>query len=127
MNLETQEVDSYKNGVSDYSIKDDNIYSIYKDTSGRIWIGSSTGLQYYNEQTDDFRRIKEEIIKKTRLTIYLKTIEALYGLPQLAMEFSHTTDSQKYGITIYQHLKHKTRIPENQLFACYKIKKTDYG
>ncbi len=64
MNLETQEVDSYKNGVSDYSIKDDNIYSIYKDTSGRIWIGSSTGLQYYNEQTDDFRRIKEEIIKK---------------------------------------------------------------
>ncbi len=63
MNLETQEVDSYKNGVSDYSIKDDNIYSIYKDTSGRIWIGSSTGLQYYNEQTDDFRRIKEEIIK----------------------------------------------------------------
>lgn len=63
MNLQTQEVHSYKNGVSDYSIKDDNIYSIYKDSSGRIWIGSLTGLQYYSEKTDNFRRVQEEIIK----------------------------------------------------------------
>lgn len=63
MNLQTQEMRSYKNGASDYSIKDDNIYSIYKDSSGRIWIGSLTGLQYYNEQSDNFRRIQEGIIK----------------------------------------------------------------
>jgi ligand-binding sensor domain-containing protein len=46
MDLQSQKIQSYKNGVSDNSIKDDNIYSIVKDSSGRVWLGSLTGLQY---------------------------------------------------------------------------------
>jgi len=63
INLRTQKVQSYKNGSSEYSIKDDNIYSLYKDSSGKIWIGSLSGLQYYNEGSDNFMRIQEGIIK----------------------------------------------------------------
>ncbi len=63
MDLQTQKIVSYKNGASSNSIKDDNIYSIYKDSSGRIWIGSMTGLQYYNEKSDNFIRVREDLIK----------------------------------------------------------------
>lgn len=63
MDLQSQKVRSYKNGASDSSIKDDNIYSIFKDSSGKVWLGSLTGLQYYNEQSDNFIRVQEGIIK----------------------------------------------------------------
>lgn len=59
-----KQIISFKNTASDQSIKDDNIYSIYEDSSGKIWIGSMTGLQYYNEKTDDFIRVREDLIKK---------------------------------------------------------------
>jgi len=63
MNVHTQETASYKNTSSIHSIKDDNIYSIYKDSSGKIWIGSMTGLQYYDRVPDTFKRVQESLIK----------------------------------------------------------------
>ncbi|RNC66175.1 hybrid sensor histidine kinase/response regulator transcription factor [Proteiniphilum sp. X52] len=60
--LLTGEIKSYKNSLSENSIKDDNIYSIYKDSSGKIWIGSMTGLQYFDEISSNFRRINEDMI-----------------------------------------------------------------
>lgn len=39
------------------SICDNSIFSIYKDHSGRIWIGTLYGLCYYNPKSDDFTRV----------------------------------------------------------------------
>lgn len=61
MDLPTRSYKNYTN--STHNLKDDNIYSIYKDGSGRIWLGSSTGLQFYEPSTDNFIRVREEIIR----------------------------------------------------------------
>lgn len=39
------------------SISDNSIFSIYKDHSGRVWIGTLYGLCYYNPETDNFTRV----------------------------------------------------------------------
>lgn len=63
MDIITQKVTTYKSSSSTNSLKDDNIYSIYKDSSGKIWIGSMTGLQYYDEKSNNFVRVRENLIK----------------------------------------------------------------
>lgn len=63
VNLKTRQIRAYRNTSDKNSLSDDNIYSIYKDASGVIWIGSMTGLQYYNSKTDDFVRVQEHVIK----------------------------------------------------------------
>ena len=37
----------------------DNIFSIYKSSTGELWIGTTSGLMRYNRKTDDFTRIPE--------------------------------------------------------------------
>ena len=64
LNLKNNKIIShFKSSNSKSTLKDDNIYSIYKDSSGTIWIGTMTGLQIYNPYSDDFTRIKEGLIK----------------------------------------------------------------
>lgn len=53
----------YKSSSSKNSLKDGNIYSIYKDSSGTLWIGTMTGLHVYNPNSNDFTRVKEDLIK----------------------------------------------------------------
>lgn len=64
MDLQNGKIKSYNNSLSENTIRDNNIYSIFKDSSGKIWIGSLTGLQFYNKRSDDFTRIQEGVIKK---------------------------------------------------------------
>ena len=64
INLKTKAMRSYRSSYEKKSLSDDNIYSIYKDGSGIIWIGSMTGLQYYNAANDCFVRVKEQDIKQ---------------------------------------------------------------
>lgn len=63
INLKNKSIHSYRNSSSNNSLSDDNIYSIYKDSSGKIWIGSMTGLQYYSPTSDSFVRVQEKMIK----------------------------------------------------------------
>ncbi|MDP4276323.1 MAG: two-component regulator propeller domain-containing protein [Bacteroidota bacterium] len=63
VNLKTGNIRSYRSTFKKNSLCDDNIYSIYKDGSGVIWIGSMMGLQYYNPKTDDFVRVQEHVIR----------------------------------------------------------------
>ncbi|MDR2057440.1 MAG: response regulator [Dysgonamonadaceae bacterium] len=64
MDLKTQRVRLYKNSSSPHSLNSDNIYSIYKDYSGTIWIGTMLGLHTYNEAADCFNRIQEQEINR---------------------------------------------------------------
>lgn len=64
MDLKTNRVYSYKSSSLPNSLDNDDIYSIYKDYSGTIWIGTMLGLHIYNEAADCFTRIQEQKINR---------------------------------------------------------------
>ncbi len=58
MNLKTKKVvKHYTKSENKNSISDNSIFSIYKDHSGRVWVGTLYGLCYYNPESDDFIRV----------------------------------------------------------------------
>ncbi len=60
MDLRTKKViRHYEKTSNTNSISDNSIFSLYKDHSGRIWVGTLYGLCYYNSETDDFTRVTE--------------------------------------------------------------------
>ena len=63
ININTNRYKTYTNSQDPNSLDNNSIYSIYKDYSGTIWIGTMTGLHTYNAQKDNFNRIKKDTIK----------------------------------------------------------------
>lgn len=60
MDLSTQKVIAHYNKTDKQnSICDNSIFSIHKDNSGRIWLGTLYGLCYYNPDSNDFTKIEE--------------------------------------------------------------------
>lgn len=59
IDLKTSNVKNYKLGESSFSLYSSSIYSIFKDSYGDIWVGTTAGLNRYRRQTDDFERIFE--------------------------------------------------------------------
>jgi len=58
MDLKTKKIiKHYLKTESENSISDNSIFAIYKDHSGRVWIGTIYGLCYYNPVNDDFTRV----------------------------------------------------------------------
>ncbi len=49
----------YSKEDGENSICDNNIFSIYKDFSGRVWLGTLYGVCYYNPSTDSFTKVSE--------------------------------------------------------------------
>lgn len=63
INTKSGAVRFYKGSQSGQSLGSNDIYSIYKDYAGEIWIGTMTGLYKYNAASDSFSRIQPERIK----------------------------------------------------------------
>lgn len=59
IHLRTREVRHYEKGEASNTLNADNIFSIYKSSTGELWIGTTSGLLRYNRKTDDFTRIPE--------------------------------------------------------------------
>lgn len=57
LDLKTGTVRNYKHNSSNRSLYSSDIYAIYKDSEGDIWIGTTGGLNRYVEETDDFERV----------------------------------------------------------------------
>lgn len=53
-------VTEYLKDGSQYSLLDNSVRDIICDAQGRIWIGMITGMQLYDEETDDFRTVRFE-------------------------------------------------------------------
>lgn len=62
LNLRSKQVKNYRSSLSEGTLHNDNIYSIYKDYTGTIWIGTMTGLHRYVPQTDSFVAVNEKEI-----------------------------------------------------------------
>ena len=59
MNLNTGKFKNYQVGNSAWSLYASGIYTLYKDSHQQIWIGTTSGLNKYIPETDDFERIYE--------------------------------------------------------------------
>lgn len=57
LNTKTGKFKHYASTPDPNSLRDDNVFSIYKDVTGTIWIGSIGGLYRYRAETDDFEKL----------------------------------------------------------------------
>ena len=54
LDLKTGQWKYYKKGEKDGMLNNNDIFALYKDTSGCIWVGTSTGLFQYDRVNDSF-------------------------------------------------------------------------
>lgn len=62
LDLDTRRVRNYRSSSSKETLNNDNIYSIYKDGGGTVWIGTMTGLHRYLPRTDGFEAVQRKEI-----------------------------------------------------------------
>ncbi len=59
MNLDTRKVKHHStDSQNEKTLDANNIYSIFNDSDNNIWIGTTSGINRYNWQTDDFTRVR---------------------------------------------------------------------
>jgi signal transduction histidine kinase/ligand-binding sensor domain-containing protein/CheY-like chemotaxis protein/AraC-like DNA-binding protein len=59
LDLETGQFEWYGHVANDaHSLDNSSVYSIYKDTDGHLWIGTMSGLLWYDRENDHFIRMK---------------------------------------------------------------------
>ena len=64
----TKEITRYSNDPNDEnSLPDNQIGAILRDDKGNLWVGTSNGLAYYNEEKDNFQIYKNKIYDKNSL------------------------------------------------------------
>lgn len=61
LDVKTGKFKHYASTSDPNSLQDDNVFSIYKDVTGTIWIGTIGGLFRYRAETDDFEKITEPL------------------------------------------------------------------
>jgi len=59
LDLKTKVFKSYLEGTSANTLNENSIYSMCKTSMGDLYVGTPSGLNKYNRNTDDFTRIKE--------------------------------------------------------------------
>lgn len=59
LDLRTGDVRNYVSDNDPESLYSSSIYSLYKDPYGVIWVGTTSGLNIYRPQSDDFERVFE--------------------------------------------------------------------
>lgn len=60
MDINTKIFKHYNSSVSDTtSLYSNSIYSVYKDSHSNIWVGTTGGINLYNRDKDNFRRVKK--------------------------------------------------------------------
>ncbi|RNC64115.1 hybrid sensor histidine kinase/response regulator transcription factor [Proteiniphilum sp. X52] len=96
MDLHTKKIKHYVSVHADKNTLDaNNIYSIYRDSLANIWIGTSSGINLYNRQSDNFTRVRllNEIVMDILQTgnhIWFATINR--GLQKLDLESGQWTE-----------------------------------
>lgn len=68
MDVKTKRFETYRSVPLDSTSLDANsIYSVYKDSFGTIWIGTTSGINVYNREKNNFSRLKK--INQTTIDI----------------------------------------------------------
>lgn len=59
LDLKTNKIRNYQPEDNNHSLYSSGVYALYKDFYGKIWVGTSGGLNSYNPHNDNFDRIPE--------------------------------------------------------------------
>jgi ligand-binding sensor domain-containing protein/serine phosphatase RsbU (regulator of sigma subunit) len=125
-NLKTGEVTQFKNNPSDpSSISNDKVYSVYRDRSGNLWVGTSNGLDKLDEKTGKFTHYRNNpsdpnslshnwvwpIFEDSRGNLWIGTVQG--GLNKF--------DPQTKSFTSYQSdPSNPTSLNDNFIFSIYE-------
>lgn len=63
IDLKTLRYRQYKSSTVEGALSNNNIYAIYKDLTGTVWIGTMMGLCRYDKQTDRFLPVQGSVIR----------------------------------------------------------------
>lgn len=55
MNIRNGQVRSYRHSSRRGSLGNNDVFSIFQDSGGNIWVGTSSGLEIYDRETDSFK------------------------------------------------------------------------
>lgn len=94
------------------SLDGNSIYSIFKDRESHLWIGSSSGLNQYNYQTDQFIR------KKNIQAVTIDILEDMYGYIWFATwgkGLWRFHNQNKDWVNYTYNAKEKSSLPNNQV------------
>lgn len=118
IDLSTKQVKHYQKGLDTNSLDANNIFSIYKTTTGDLLIGTTSGLLKYNRATDDFTRIPE----LTNMFVY-NILEDFNGNLWLATYsngvFRYDINSKEWKNFVYQH-NDSTSLPYDKVISIYE-------
>lgn len=62
VDIKTRKILSHKISSDKSTLNSNDIYSIYRDYSGTVWVGTTLGLNIYDEVNDTFKPIQEQSI-----------------------------------------------------------------
>lgn len=62
LDTKTLKITGHKTSASNPSLNSNDIYSIYRDYSGTLWIGTTLGLNIYDEKNDIFKPVEGQTI-----------------------------------------------------------------
>lgn len=113
MNLSNGKITHYY-GKNERKLTSSSVYSIFKDSSGRLWFGTQTGIHYYDVQTDSFINIADlgfnsyitDIVEDSQHTIWF----ASQGKGLISYDLK--TNTLKF------HSNDKTGLPEMVSCLC---------
>lgn len=116
VNLTTNAITHYKKEGNE-GLKDNTIYSLFKDGEGVFWIGTGAGLQIFDEKQNKFTTIDElrqdlirDINEDQKGNIYCAT--ATNGL------FCYQRDSKKWTNYLYE-MDNTKSLPHNNVLSVF--------
>lgn len=103
-----QEIARYKyNSKDENSISDNKVRVLQKDKYNNLWVGTTNGLNYFNTQTKEFKRIPTSLTRAYPQNLINK-MEALFSEPKCLAKISHVKDYQ--DLTAPFKITNKTAI-----------------
>ncbi|MBL4561436.1 MAG: hypothetical protein JKX79_10680 [Labilibaculum sp.] len=119
MNLKTKKVIAhYEKTDAKNSLSDNRIFSIYKDHSGRIWIGTLYGLCYYNADNADFTRVSS--LGDIFINDILQTKDGMIWVGSLGKGLYQFNPANKKWTSFNNDPKDATSLSHNKVVSLFE-------
>lgn len=103
------------------SICDNSIFSIYKDHSGRVWVGTLYGLCYYNPESNDFTRISS--LGNIFVNDILQTKDGMIWVGSLGRGLYRFNPNNNKWTEFKNDPKNATSIAHNKIISLFEDSK----
>lgn len=122
LNTKTGKYKHYTSTADVHSLNDDNVFSVYKDLTGTIWVGTIAGLNRYLPEIDGFERMGDPLMN----TFVYDIIQDHTGLIWVGSTgrglFCYNPQTK-----VWKHFEHNpadpASLPHNKVIALYQDEK----